>query len=249
MLRGFDLRRIGDAQWVAGVDEAGRGSLAGPVVAGAVLFHRSFYEGAWCRRHARDVNDSKQLDEARREALFERLPELLAEGLAFYATGTADAREVDSLNVLGATRLAMRRALKDVGAQAAGWVRLPEKGMDEGLFGADGAILPTALVMVDGLPLKPFPYEHMAIVEGDAKSLVIALASIVAKVTRDRHMRGLDAAYPRYGFARHKGYGTPQHRDALREHGPCELHRACFLGKILAVEAGPDLQCDFGFQS
>ncbi|MBN1403754.1 MAG: ribonuclease HII [Opitutales bacterium] len=247
MLRGFDLRRIRDAEWVAGVDEAGRGCLAGPVVAGAVLVHRSFYEGHWCRRHAREINDSKQLDEARREAVYRLLPELVAEGLAFYAAGLADAREVDSLNVLGATRQAMRRALHEAGRQAAGWVRLPEKGVDEGLFDVAAQGLPVALVMVDGLPLKPFPYEHSAIVQGDGKSLVIALASIVAKVTRDRLMCGLDEDYPQYGFARHKGYGTVQHREALREHGPCELHRASFLGKILECEAGPDLQSGFDF--
>jgi len=247
MLRGFDLRRIKDAEWVVGVDEAGRGSLAGPVVAGAVLVRRDFYEGPWCRRNASLINDSKQLDERRREAVFALLPELLAEGCAFYATGQAGAEEVDLHNVLGATRLAMRRALMAVQELASGRVRLPEKGIAEGLFSGVAPSVPTALIMVDGLPLRPFPYEHTAIVQGDCKSLLIALASIVAKVTRDRLMAGLDARHPDYGFARHKGYGTLQHRAALREHGPCELHRASFLGRILQDEPEPDMQAGFDF--
>jgi len=247
MLRGFDLRRIGDAEWVAGVDEAGRGCLAGPVVAGAFLVRRSFYEGAWCRRNAKLVNDSKQLAEGEREAIFQRLPELIAEGHAFYAAGHAEAAEVDLHNVLGATRLAMRRALMGAAAQASGLVCLPEKGVDEGLFGVVASGPPRALILVDGLPLKPFPYEHTAIVKGDGKSLIIAMASIVAKVTRDRLMAELDAAHPVYGFARHKGYGTPQHRNALHEHGPCELHRASFIGKIMQEGVVDDDQVGFSF--
>jgi ribonuclease HII len=236
--RTFDLVRIGGAGWLCGVDEAGRGCLAGPVVAGAVLVERAFYDGAWCRRNARHIDDSKKLSPQEREEVFATLPDLSAEGTAYYAAGQADAREVDRLNILGATKLAMRRALADVGEQATLRIRMPEKGRAEGLFAIGQAQPATALVIVDGLPLKPFPYEHEAFVGGDARSLAIGLASIIAKVTRDRWIVAQDARFPQYGFAQHKGYGTARHKAALKKYGPCELHRASFLTKIL--EQGRD---------
>lgn len=244
----FDIPLAGASGWLAGVDEAGRGCLAGPVVAGCVIVSRAFYEGRWCEEMAPKIDDSKKLSPAAREEVFEALPKLSAEGTAYFATGEADAREIDRVNILGATRLAMRRALIAAAAQAKGRVRLPEKGRAEGLF-ALGAERPTsALVIVDGLPLKPFPYEHAAFVGGDGRSLAIGLASILAKVTRDREISALDAQYPGYGFAVHKGYGTPQHRAALLALGPCELHRASFIARILAGgAAGSDAQSDFSF--
>lgn len=184
---------------VAGVDEAGRGPLAGPVVAAAVVFERDFLE-AEARRSLTGINDSKKLPATRREffhALLSACPQ------AQIGVASASVEEIDALNILRATHLAMARALERIQP-------LPE------------------LALVDGLPVKGLPVPHRAIVGGDAASLSIAAASILAKVTRDRLMVELAAQYPNYGFDRHKGYGTPAHLAALRRHGPCPAHRRSF---------------------
>lgn len=178
---------------VAGVDEAGRGPLAGPVVAGAVVLPRDadFLSG---------LNDSKKLTEKKREVLYEALvacPEV------DWAVGIVTAEEIDCLNILKATHLAMARAVS-------------------------GLKVKTDFCLVDGLPVKGLPVNHRAIVKGDARSLSIAAASIFAKVTRDRMMIEADALYPQYEFAKHKGYGTKSHMEALRKYGPCPLHRRSF---------------------
>ena len=149
------------------------------------------------------IDDSKKLSGKKREALYEQILET-----AVYArVGYASAREIDELNILGATRLAMSRAAADAPC---------------GLFLVDGT--------VDGLDVHG---EQRAIVHGDALCYAIAAASIVAKVTRDRQMLALDAEYPGYGFARHKGYGTPEHIAALRALGPCPAHRRSFIGHFI----------------
>ena len=184
---------------VAGVDEAGRGPLAGPVVAAAVVFDREFLE-AEASRSLAGIDDSKQLSASRRESWFDRLASCPR---AQIGVASASVEEIDSLNILRATLLAMARAV--------------------------GRLLPPPdLALVDGLPVQGLPIAHRAIVGGDASSLSIASASIVAKVTRDRLMVELAARYPAYGFERHKGYGTPAHLDALRRHGPCPAHRRSF---------------------
>ncbi|HEY3414292.1 MAG TPA: ribonuclease HII [Armatimonadota bacterium] len=175
---------------VAGVDEAGRGPLAGPVVAASVILPEGFdLDG---------VNDSKALSSARREALYGSLADRVP-----WAVGIASVEEIDRLNILKATHLAMRRALE--------------------------ALQPRPdFALVDGLAVKGLPIPHLPIVKGDCRCLSIAAASIIAKVTRDRLMRDLHACYPAYGFDRHKGYGTPEHLRALEEHGPCPAHRRSF---------------------
>jgi ribonuclease HII len=178
--------------FVAGIDEAGRGPLAGPVVAAAVVFldHRA-PEG---------LDDSKKLTPARREALFECLadsPHVL------WAVSVQSAEVVDRINILQATHRAMREAVTAL-----------NRRIDHAL--------------IDGLPVRDFPAPHTALVGGDALSFSIAAASIMAKVTRDRLMHEADAQFPQYGFRNHKGYGTPEHLAALREHGPCPLHRVSF---------------------
>ncbi len=244
----FDTALAGASGWLAGVDEVGRGCLAGPVVAGCVIVTRGFYEGPWCARMADKIDDSKKLSEARREEIFAALPLLAEEGTAYFATGEADAREVDKFNILGATRLAMRRALATAAERTGGRARLPEKGRTEGLFAPAAGRLTTTLVIVDGLPLKPFPYEHAAFVGGDGRSLAIGLASVIAKVTRDRWICAQDERFPQYHFAENKGYGTEVHRAALKKYGPCELHRASFLAKIIAeAGAAADPQENFAF--
>lgn len=179
----------------AGIDEAGRGPLAGPVAAGCCIMPAEpLLPG---------VDDSKKISEKKREALYEQILET-----AVYArVGFATAREIDELNILGATRLAMSRAAADAPC---------------GLFLVDGT--------VDGLTVRG---EQRAIVHGDALCYSIAAAAILAKVSRDRLMRELDGQYPQYGFAKHKGYGTAEHIAALRQYGPCPEHRALFIRKFV----------------
>jgi ribonuclease HII len=184
---------------VAGIDEAGRGPLAGPVVAAAVVFDPAFAvreEGALLR----GLTDSKKLTVRRREAFFEIID--TSDGIDA-AVGLADTAEIDRLNILEATHLAMKRA-------------------------AAGLSGPVDYILVDGRPVEDLPCEATAIVGGDARSLSIAAASVMAKVVRDRLMRELDRKYPQYGFAAHKGYGTHQHMRALFEHGPSPVHRRSF---------------------
>ena len=184
---------------VAGVDEAGRGPLAGPVVAAAVLFERRFLETEAGRSLA-GLDDSKKLPASRREffhALLSACPEVQI-GVA-----AASVEEIDALNILRATHLAMARALAQISP-------------------------PPDLALVDGLPVRGLPLPHRAIVGGDASSLSIAAASVMAKVTRDRLMVELAGQYPEFGFERHKGYGTAEHLAALRRHGPCPAHRKTF---------------------
>ena len=177
---------------IGGVDEAGRGPLAGPVVAAAVILPDDFALDG--------LNDSKKVSAAKRERFYAILT---ATAEILWAVAEATVEEIDRLNILRATHLAMARAIE----------ALPRK--------PDHAL-------VDGLPVRGLPVEHTALVEGDSLSLSIAAASIVAKVTRDRLMVELDAQYPRYGFAQHKGYGVKKHLEALRNHGPCSAHRRTF---------------------
>jgi ribonuclease HII len=178
---------------VAGIDEAGRGPLAGPVVAAAVILPERF-------RH-RVLTDSKKLSPKWREQIF---AELTGCAEIFWATAVVEVAEIDRINILRATHEAMRRA---VGA-------LP---------------VPPEHVLIDGLPVRPFPIEQTALIGGDGLSFSIAAASVIAKVTRDRIMVEMDARHPAYGFAQHKGYGTELHLARLRAHGPCPIHRQSFL--------------------
>jgi ribonuclease HII len=177
---------------VAGVDEAGRGPLAGPVVAAAVILP------ADCTLEGLD--DSKKLTAKKREH-FHAVLTVRAD--IHWGIGQADVAEIDRLNILRATHLAMVRAVE----------ALPRK---------------PGHALVDGLPVRGLPVPHTAVVAGDTLSLSIAAASIMAKVTRDRLMIALDAEYPQYGFARHKGYGVREHLEALRSHGPSPVHRRSF---------------------
>ena len=188
---------------VLGVDEAGRGPLAGGVFAAAVTVPLALapvlLAGAWA-----GVNDSKKLSAARREALAETIR---ATPACTWAVASASPAEIDLLNILKATHLAMRRAVEQVVASL-------------------GGVAVTALV--DGLPVKGLPCPSQNLVKGDAKSLFIAAASILAKTARDADCLRLEAQYPGYGFAQHKGYPTAAHLDALARLGPCPEHRRSF---------------------
>jgi ribonuclease HII len=184
---------------IAGVDEAGRGPLAGPVFAAAVIFPVDWIRGG-LPAPLREVNDSKQLSPEMRESLFAELTSRLE---IQYAVARVDAPTIDEINILQATHRAMNLALMQL--QPA-----PEHAL------------------VDGLPVKSMELPHWAIVSGDALSYSIAAASILAKVSRDRCMLEFDQMYPGYGFAEHKGYGTPRHIAAIKALGACPIHRRSF---------------------
>jgi ribonuclease HII len=184
---------------IAGVDEAGRGPLAGPVFAAAVMFPVEWILGAF-PKPLREINDSKQLSHQERERLFQ---EIVSRPEVCHAVAEVDCRMIDQINILQATHRAMNLALAQL--QPA-----PQH------------------VLVDGLPVKSMTLPNTAIVSGDALSYSIGAASILAKVSRDRLMIQLDQIYPGYGFANHKGYGTEEHHAAIRSLGPCPIHRQSF---------------------
>jgi ribonuclease HII len=243
-LRSFDLKKIEGFESLIGVDEVGRGALAGPVVAGAVLVTRAFLEGRWAATRAGRVNDSKLLAAAEREALWSEFEALAAQGQIHAHYGSASVEEIEEQNILGATKLAMRRALEGIYPPSA-FHRHEEPDLFSSVEERESFVPEVSCrVLVDGLPLRGFPYPHTAIVQGDSKSLCVAMASIIAKVARDRMMAELDARHPGYGFSRHKGYGTDEHRDAVVRLGRSPIHREMFLRKLLAQRGDPD-QMDF----
>lgn len=186
---------------VAGVDEAGRGPLAGPVVAAAVILDP--------KRRIRGLADSKVLTPERRE----ELAVLIRERSVAWATGSADVGEIDRINIFHATMLAMSRAIAALPV-------VPEEAL------------------IDGNACPALTCRVRAVVKGDRDVKAISAASIIAKTTRDAMLREFDKVYPMYGFAQHKGYGTPEHLAALNEHGPCPIHRRSFA---------PVLQAEFDF--
>lgn len=239
-LRGFDLKQIRGLDNLIGVDEVGRGAFAGPVVAAAVVVTRDFLESRWAVIKGARVNDSKLLSAAQREELWAEFEVLAAEGRLHAHCASAGVLEIEELNILGATKLAMRRALEGIYPPEA---FEPERTEPDLFSSTDErkAFQPrvSARIIVDGLALRGFPYPHTAYVNGDARSLCIAMASIIAKVRRDRMMAELETRYPGYGFSQHKGYGTPEHRDAVLRLGRCPEHREAFLRKLMAARIDP----------
>ena len=195
----IEERTVLELSPIAGVDEAGRGPLAGPVVAACAVIPLGypFYY----------LNDSKKMSEKRRESLFE---DLQKEAIAF-GIGIVSPERIDEINILQATYEAMREALKDM----------------EKRFSLIPNILLNDAVTIPGISIP-----QKAIVHGDANSLSIAAASVLAKVTRDHIMLEYDEKYPEYGFKQHKGYGTKVHREAILTHGPCPIHRRSFLKNL-----------------
>lgn len=180
---------------VCGVDEAGRGPLAGPVCTAAVILPEGVIIDG--------VNDSKKLSEKKRESLFD----VIREQALSYSIAYATVDEIEEINILNATMLAMRRAI-------------------------DGLEIKADYAMIDGNKIPPIDIDAECIVKGDAKSMSIACASILAKVSRDRLLYKYAEEYPMYGFDKHKGYGTKVHREAILKYGPCPYHRKSFLKKL-----------------
>lgn len=181
---------------VAGIDEAGRGPLAGAVYAAAVILPQDIFIPG--------LDDSKKLSEKKRGELFD----IICEKAVSYSIASASEAEIDEINILNATHLAMRRA-------------------------ACGLSVAPDYCIIDGNSIKGMPFPHETMVKGDAKSASVAAASILAKVSRDRYITELSKRYPEYGFDKHKGYGTKVHIDALLKYGPSPVHRKSFLKKIL----------------
>ena len=201
----MDLWTYEREQWdhgfsaVCGVDEAGAGPLAGPVYAAAVILPREL--------DIPGLNDSKKLTEKKREALFDEIKEkALAYGIA-----SADEKEIDEINILNATFLAMKRAIASLSVK-------PD------------------LALIDGNQKPHTDIEEVTVIKGDAKSMSIAAASVLAKVSRDRFMLEMAEKYPQYEFARHKGYGTKLHYEKIAQYGVCDIHRRTFLKKILGEQ-------------
>lgn len=188
--------KYSDFEFIAGIDEAGRGPLAGPVVAAAVILPKDIFLPF--------LNDSKKVTEKRRDVLFDRIKQ---EALA-YGIGIASNVLIDEINILQATYEAMREAIKKL-----------KKTPD--------------ILLVDAVHIPDITIRQVGIVKGDARSVNIAAASILAKVTRDRLMLEYDKIYPEYGFASNKGYGTAKHIGALKEYGACDIHRRTFIGNFV----------------
>ena len=195
-MRGFE-NKYSDLAYVAGIDEAGRGPLAGPVVAAAVILPKDIFLPF--------LNDSKKVTEKRRDVLFDEIKQ----NAIAYGIGIASNTLIDEINILQATYEAMREAINSL-----------EKTPD--------------VLLVDAVHIPDINIKQVGIVKGDAKSVNIAAASILAKVTRDRIMVEYDKIYPEYGFASNKGYGTATHIAALKEVGPCAIHRKSFIGNFVS---------------
>ncbi len=189
-------RGLLEYEYIAGVDEAGRGPLAGPVYAAAVILK----PGA----RIDGINDSKKLSEKKREELYD----VIIENSIAYAVYSVDEKTIDEVNILNATHMAMNGAVNSLS-------------------------VPPDFVLIDGNSIKNMTLPHETIVKGDAKSISIAAASILAKVSRDRYIIQMAEKYPEYGFEKHKGYGTKAHTEAILKYGPCEIHRKTFLKKLL----------------
>jgi len=226
-----DADRVKVLPGLAGVDEAGRGALAGPVVAAAVYCPADFFLDSRRATEAAAINDSKKLSREARRQLRDRLLHWRGRGWLCCAWAESSVAEIAEHNILGATRLAMARALAGLE------IRLQTADEDLPLFQQEtGSTYPR--VLLDGPAQKSFPYVHEGLVQGDSRSFAIAAASILAKVHRDERMEAYCQEYPAYGFSRHRGYGSRQHREALLAKGACPLHRALFLRKIFEKSGG-----------
>ena len=196
-------KKYADSPFLCGIDEVGRGPLAGPVVTAAVVLPADF--------DVLGIDDSKKLSEKRREELYD----VITEKALAWGIGMADQQVIDEINILQATKQAMREAIDQA-----------DRMLRERTGGSIGRVL------LDAVELPGLPVPQESIIKGDAKVLAIAAASIVAKVTRDRMMVRYAEEYPWYAFEKNKGYGTRDHYAGLREHGPCPIHRRTFLKKM-----------------
>lgn len=225
-----DIRLLGERGGIVGVDEAGRGPLAGPVTAAACFLEKEFLHEQKDMLQSWGVNDSKKLKQAQREKIYDSIHQCRA-GIAFFIA-EASVAEIEAHNILGATTLAMRRAIEGLLATLGSWEI--DSALREGDLFQPKKSDRLCRVIIDGRPVKGLGIPHEAIIKGDGKSLSIGLASILAKVHRDQAMKAWAKKYPQYGLERHAGYGTKAHCEAILTHGPTPIHRPSFLKKILS---------------
>ena len=199
----FDLRHLEVKPLLIGVDEAGRGPLAGPVVACAVLICRKILDNCSDYPWLCEINDSKKLSPIKRENLFTELCNLQRKNLIRFTTFATSHEVIDRTNILQATTLAMNNTIQRLWSES-------------------------ATIIIDGKPVKQLLFPHVAVIKGDQKSCCIGMASIIAKVIRDRIMNYFHKKYPLYGFAQHKGYGTQNHIATIRKYGLSPIHRVTF---------------------
>lgn len=195
-MKSYEMQYGQEYDVICGIDEAGRGPLAGPVVAAACILPKD--------EDILYINDSKKLSAKKRELLYEEI----CEKAVAYGIGIVSQGRIDEINILQATYEAMRQAI-------------------------DKLEVSPKLALVDAVTIPDITIRQVGIIKGDAKSVSIAAASILAKVTRDKMMEEMDILYPEYGFAKHKGYGSAEHIAALRKYGPCPIHRRTFIKNIL----------------
>ena len=217
LMREFE-RQYEDCAFICGIDEAGRGPLAGPVAAGAAILPKD------CQ--ILYLNDSKKLSESRREELFLEIKE---KAIA-WSVGIVGPERIDEINILQATYEAMRQAISKLDPVPQVLLQATYIAMRQAI--AELAVAPD-LLLNDAVTIPEVSVKQVPIIKGDAKSVSIAAASILAKVTRDHMMEEYDKDYPEYGFAKHKGYGTPAHITALKEFGPTPIHRRTFITKFV----------------
>lgn len=213
ILQEYDAKLMLEAGSLIGLDEVGRGALAGPVFTAACLVRKDFFLNKKNISSTAGFRDSKKMSANLREQAFENLIHLKTIGSVDFEISSASVQEIETFNISGATRLSFDRSLK-------------------ALHGRNPSSR-ESLILIDGKPLKNFPYVHQAIVGGDDQSLSIACASILAKVARDRFMDVLGGRFPRYNWQKNKGYGTKFHREQIQQGGPSTEHRPLFLRKIL----------------
>ena len=197
----FEIENSYDNCVVAGIDEAGRGPLCGPVFASCCVVNKNYYPA--------DVNDSKKLTESKREKIFEDILKLESEKKLLFGIGTASVDEIEKLNIRNATKLAMKRS----------YIDLLEKYNN----------VKIDVIIVDGNFVPDVNVKSDYVIKGDQKSISIATASIIAKVSRDRLLRKIDSEFPCYNWKKNKGYGTKEHMEAIKKYGICKYHRKSFI--------------------
>lgn len=200
MYPNFDIENSTNYKVIAGIDEAGRGPLCGPVFAGCAVVHKKYYP--------KNVNDSKKLTEKNREEIFEEILQLEKQDKIFFGIGTASVEEIEKLNIRNATKLAMKRSYENL--------------LSKYLINVDFAI-------VDGNFTPEISIPSQFIIKGDQKSISIATASIIAKVSRDKLLLDMDKEFPEYNWKKNKGYGTKEHIEAIKKYGICKYHRKSFI--------------------
>ena len=212
LLQEYDAKLMGKTGSLIGLDEVGRGALAGPVFTAACLVKTDFFINKENLSLTASFRDSKKMSASMREQAYQNLIHLKNMESVDFEISSASVEEIDSLNISGATRLSLERSLKAVFERNRSFAQ--------------------SVILMDGKPLKDFPYTHKAIVGGDDQSLAIACASILAKVERDRFMKSLGKRFPRYDWQKNKGYGTKFHREQIKLAGACPEHRTLFLRRI-----------------